>query len=235
MRKIFKFPILILAALSINNVYAATTEDPTTVPAAKTLPPVKVVELSDLHTKPLIEQLGLVDGALLTKIHKFLGTTDTNSFNQILTDYISGTSSIPTSTISIGLNPHQNERDNPVHYALMHDFLLVVENAAECPNRLSRIVDAFNATRFEITDQQAQFKAMLCRAALTRTYMKQAEDLIAQTNAIIASVKDGTAISTRTVEEYTTDIQSFKRDNSVGEALLRSPYPKKPTILEGKN
>ena len=113
----------------------------------------------------------------------------------------------------------------------MHDFLLVVENAAECPNRLSRIVDAFNAARSEIADKQAQSKAMFCRAALTLTYMKQAEDLIAQINAIIASVKDGTATSTRTVVDYTTDIESFKRDISVAEALLRSIYPKKPTIF----
>ena len=228
MRKIFKFPILILTALSINSVYAADLKDPVTDPMPKL--PVKALQLSDLDKKPLMEQLGLVEGAALIKIHAFL-STNVSSFNQILTGYMSGTSSIPASTISIAVNPHQHESYNPVHYALMHDFLLTVEDTIECPNRLSRIIDAFNATRPEITDKQAQFKEILCQAALTRTYMKQAEDLIAQTNAIIASVKDGTAISTRTVVEHTTDIESFKRDISLAEALLRSIYPKKLTIF----
>ena len=82
MRKIFKFPILILTALSINNVYAAAkTDDPIATPTAKPL--VKALQLSDLHTKPLMDQLLLVKGATLTNFHVFLGTEDSN-FNQIL-------------------------------------------------------------------------------------------------------------------------------------------------------
>ena len=233
MRKIFKFPILILAALSINNVYAATTattEDPTTVPAAKTLPPVKVVQLSDLNMKSFTEQLGLTEGPTLTKITKFLGIEVTN-FNHILTDYMSGTSSIPTSTISIAVNPHANESNSPVDYALMHDFLFIVEAPAELPKRLDKIVTELSKAQGSTEEKQKRFKAMLCHAALTVTHIKQAVDLKEQTIAIIQSLTAKTATSTKEIKGYEDDIKLYERENYLGEALLRSYNPKQSSVF----